>query len=189
MKRVANILDNDKNKGIDFIVHVKNEEQLNDLISVLIERQFEIQPPIIEETLADWMRDVAKEEEYDTCFRLRNREDDRCVAYNPSIEHWRLFCNDILEIINNELEFNEGEYSIEDAKIEAKKLYREFTEDKTILKLFDYDVNLSNDEIKDKIGLILKYDKDKKLKKYGIIIRLGSQKNSYWEIVDKALQE
>ena len=29
----------------------------------------------------------------------------------------------------------------------------------------------------------------KKLKKYGIIIRLGSQKNSYWEIVDKALQE
>ena len=28
----------------------------------------------------------------------------------------------------------------------------------------------------------------KKLKKYGII-RLGSQKNSYWEIVDKALQE
>ena len=53
MKRVANILDNEKNKGIDFIVHVKNEEQLNDLISVLIERQFEIQPPIIEETLAD----------------------------------------------------------------------------------------------------------------------------------------
>ena len=29
----------------------------------------------------------------------------------------------------------------------------------------------------------------KKLKKYGIIIRLGSQKNSYWEIVDKDLQE
>lgn len=161
MKRVANILNNDKNEGIDFIVHVKNEEQLNDLISVLIERQFEIQPPIIEETLADWMRSAAKEEGYDTCFRIRNREDNRCVAYNPSIEHWRLFCNDILEIINNELEFNEGEYSIEDAKIEAKKLYREFIEDKTILKLFDYDVNLSNDEIKDKIGLMLKYDKTK----------------------------
>ena len=102
-----------------------------------------------------------KREGYDTCFRIRNREDNRCVAYNPSIEHWRLFCNDILEIINNELEFNEGEYSIEDAKIEAKKLYREFIEDKTILKLFDYDVNLSNDEIKDKIGLMLKYDKTK----------------------------
>ena len=40
MKRVANILDNDKNKGIDFIVHVKNEEQLNDLISVFLGSSF-----------------------------------------------------------------------------------------------------------------------------------------------------
>ena len=61
----------------------------------------------------------------------------------------------------SKLEFNEGEYSIEDTKIEAKKLYKEFTEDKTILKIFDYDVNLSNDEIKDKIGSMLKYNKDK----------------------------
>lgn len=160
MKRVANILDNEKNKGIDFIVHVKNEEQLNDLISVLIERQFEIQPPIIEETLADWMRGVAKEEEYDTCFRLRNRKDDRCVAYNPSIEHWRLFCNDILEMNNGKLEFNEGKYSLQDARIEANKLYKYMKDDSVTLDLFELDTNADDKDIINKIVSLVGFSKE-----------------------------
>lgn len=160
MKRVANILDNEKNKGIDFIVHVKNEEQLNDLISVLIERQFEIQPPIIEETLADWMRGVAKEDGYDLCFRIRNRENDKCVAYNPSVEHWRLFCNDILEMNNGKLEFNEGKYSLQDARIEANKLYKYMKDDSVTLDLFELDTNADDKDIINKIVSLVGFSKE-----------------------------
>ena len=60
-----------------------------------------------------------------------------------------------------------------------------------IIKLLSEDHQLSAVKLAEKIGVASRNIENniKKLKKYGIIIRLGSQKNSYWEIVDKALQE
>ena len=96
------------------------------------------------------MEDIGKDDNYDTCFRIRNRKDDRCVAYNPSVEHWRMFCNDIFEIRNGELEFNEGDYTLETAKIEAKKIFNE-TEDEVYgsanRNTFGFTKKMSEDEI------------------------------------------
>lgn len=162
MRRIENILDNEKNIGLDFVVHVKNESELNDLIEVLIEREFCIQVSLdlYPNQLDVWMKRIAAEEGYDLCFRIRNRADDKCVAYNPSVEHWRLFCNDILEIIDGELEFNEGKYSLDDAKIDAKKLYEDMKEDASSLQMFDLSKNATDAEIMDKIVSLIGYSKE-----------------------------
>ncbi len=68
------------------------------------------------------MEETAAEDNYDTCFRIRNREYDRFVAYNPSVEHWRMFCNDILKIRDKNLENNDGYYSKEASAIETAKV-------------------------------------------------------------------
>lgn len=125
MKRLDRIVNDEKNIGLDFIVHIKNKEELNDLIDVLTKNHFKIQLALeySPNELKRWMEDIGVEEDYDTCFRIRNRENDKCIAHNPSIEHWRVFCNDIFEIRNGELDFNEGDYTLEAAKIEAKKIF------------------------------------------------------------------
>lgn len=125
MKRIKGIIENKENIGKDFIVHVQNKEELEELAEILTETDFEIQFTFKEQTLKEWMEEIAEDDNYDTCFRIRNRQDDKCVTYNPSIEHWRKFCNDILEIKNGELVFHEGEYTIEESKIEAKKIWNE----------------------------------------------------------------
>ncbi len=109
---------------MDFVVHIQNQNELEDLIDVLEKLGFEIQLSLKEQTLRDWMEELAEEKNYDTCFRIRNREDDKCVAYNPSVEHWRVFYNDILEIRNGNLEYNEGFYTREAAEIETEKVWR-----------------------------------------------------------------
>lgn len=124
MKRLEKIIKDERNIGLDFIVHIQNKNELEDLIEVLTKLEFEIQLSLKEQTLREWMEEVAKEENYDTCFRIRNREDDKCVAHNPSVEHWRIFYNDILEIRNGSLEYNEGDYTREAAKIEAEKVWK-----------------------------------------------------------------
>lgn len=107
MKRLEKIIKDERNVGLDFIVHIQNENELNDLINVLTRCNFEIQFALEYSSgeLKRWMEDIGRDYNYDTCFRVRNREDDKCVAYNPSIEHWRCFCNDIFEICNGELDF------------------------------------------------------------------------------------
>lgn len=162
MNRIGRILENENNIGKDFVVHIKNENELNELIDVLMSHNFNIQLSInfSPERLDLWMKDIAKEDGNDLCFRIRNREDDKCVAYNPSIEHWRLFCNDILEIINGELEFNEGNYSLDDARIEAKKLYKDMKDDNPSLDLFGLSVNANDEEIMDKIVSLVGYTKE-----------------------------
>lgn len=77
---------------------------------------------------------TAKEDNYDTCFRIRNREDDKCVAYNPSIEHWRLYCNNIIEFEHGEIIFNEGKYTRLTAEIEAKKIINNIKEGEKVLE-------------------------------------------------------
>ena len=50
---------------------------------------------------------------------------------------------------------------------------------------------LSAVKLAEKIGVASRNIENniKKLKEYGILIRYGSPKNGYWEIVDKELQE
>ena len=116
------ILSKKENLNIDFVVHIKNETELNNLINVLEANKFTIEFNLFNENIREWMLRVAKEDKFNTCFRIKNREDDKCVAYNPSIEHWRLYCNNIIEFENGEIVFNEGKYTKETAEIEADKI-------------------------------------------------------------------
>ena len=131
---IDKILGNEKNINVDFVVHVTSFEQLNSVITVLEKRNFVIQFKLFDETLRDCMMRTAKEDNYDTCFRIRNREDDKCVAYNPSIEHWRLYCNNIIEFEHGEIIFNEGKYTRLTAEIEAKKIINNIKEGEKILE-------------------------------------------------------
>ncbi len=124
MKRLEAIITDRSNLGTDFIVHVQNKRELDDLAYVLEKTNFEIEFSLQEQTLREWMEEAAAEEGYDTCFRIRNRADGRCVAYNPSVEHWRRFCNNIIEIRRGELEYNEGDYTREAAGIETEKIWK-----------------------------------------------------------------
>ena len=121
-EKIEKILSDERNTNIDFVVHIKNEEELNVLIEVLEKYNFFIQFTCINETLREWMNRTALENNYDTCFRIRNRENDKCVAYNPSLEHWRLWCNDIIEFENDEIVFFEGKYNRSTAEVEAEKI-------------------------------------------------------------------
>lgn len=106
------------------------------------------------------MKDIAKEDGFDLCFRIRNRKDDKCVAYNPSVEHWRIFGYDILENINGKLKINDGKYSLEDAKIEANKLYKDMKDDSITLDLFELDTNADDEDIINKIISLVEYTKE-----------------------------
>lgn len=150
MKRLEKIINDERNMGLDFIVHIQNKNELEDLIEVLTKLEFQIQLSLKEQTLKEWMEELAKEENYDTCFRIRNRKDDRCVAYNPSVEHWRMFCSDIFENRNGELEFNEGNYDLNSARIEAKRIWKLINEENfgdTHFSRFGFSTKTSEKEI------------------------------------------
>ncbi len=149
MKRIDKIINNKANLGIDFIVHIQNKAEFDELVQVLTNNGFDIQfcltPDI---SLKSWMETIAREYDYDTCFRIRNRINDKSVAYNPSVEHWRKFCNDILEIRNGELEFNEGKYTLKTAKIESEKIWHELQDNKNVaLNLFGFPQNITKEEV------------------------------------------
>lgn len=163
MKEAINkILENKNNIGLDFVVHVRNEKELSDLINVLMKHNFcaQLSFEFSPEQIDLWMKDIAKEDRYDLCFRIRNRENDKCVAYNPSVEHWRLFCNDILEMNNGKLEFNEGKYSLQDARIEANKLYKDMKDNSITLDLFELDTNADDKDIINKIVSLVGFSKE-----------------------------
>ena len=148
MKRLEKIINDERNIGLDFVVHIQNKNELGDLIEVLTKIGFEIQLSLEYDNLKNWMEDIGRDDNYDTCFRIRNREDDKCVAYNPSIEHWRMFCNDIFEIRNGELEFNEGDYDLDSAKIETEKIWTEMQNSREfIIDLFGFKEGISKEEI------------------------------------------
>lgn len=162
MNKISKILENKDNAGVDFVVHIKSENELNDLIDVLKSHHFKVQFAFdfSPEEIDLWMKDVAKENGFDLCFRIRNRENDKCVAYNPSVEHWRLFCNDILEMNNGELKFNKGKYSLQDARIEANKLYKDMKDDSVTLDLFELDTNADDEDIINKIVSLVGFSKE-----------------------------
>lgn len=136
MKRIDKILDNKENINIDFAVHVKNQNELKDLIEILQKHGFKIELNLFDENLSIWMFRVAQEDKYDTCFRIRNRENDKCVAWNPSIEHWRSYCRDIIELENGEIVFNEGEYTQQAAETEADKIISDIAQSSYLKKIY-----------------------------------------------------
>lgn len=133
-----------KNPNAEFVVHTTNKQQLDSLVTALEELGFEYAVPL--GTIREMAESFAREDGYDGCWRISR---ERGVAYNPSIEHWRLFTNDIVEIRNNKIAFHEGYTSRESAKIEENKLRRAFADDvdgEVNLKLFGLE-NRSTEEI------------------------------------------
>lgn len=128
MEQIDRILSDPQNNNMDFVVHIKRQDELNDLIRILEKYKFIIELNLFSESLDEWMRRAAESDKYDTCFRIKNRENGKCVAWNPSIEHWRLYCKDIIELENGEIIFNEGNYTQETAEIEAGKIMEEIAE-------------------------------------------------------------
>lgn len=113
-----------KNSGLEFVVHTKNKQQLDELVAALEELDFEYAVPL--GTIREMAEQFALEDGYDGCWRISR---ERGVAYNPSVEHWKLFTNDIVEIRNNEIAFHEGYLTREDAQIEENKLRKAFADD------------------------------------------------------------
>lgn len=128
MKQIDGILNNPQNIDTDFVVHIKSQDELNDLIGILEKHKFTIELDLFSESLGEWMRKTAESDKYDTCFRIENRKNDKCVAWNPSIEHWRLYCKDIIELENGKIIFHEGKYTQSTAEIEADKIIEEIAE-------------------------------------------------------------
>lgn len=133
-----------KNPNTEFVVHIKNKQQLDELVAVLEELGFEYAVPL--GTIREMAERFVREDGYDGCWRVSC---ERGVAYNPSVEHWKLFTNDIVEIQNGEIAFHEGYCTHEDAEIEKNKLRRAFFDDEdreVNLKLFGLE-NRSPEEI------------------------------------------
>lgn len=128
LEQINRILNNPQNINTDFVIHIKSQNELNELIRILEKHKFEIELNLFSESLGEWMKRAGETDKYNTCFRIKNRENDKCVAWNPSIEHWRLYCKDIIELENGEIVFNEGKYTQETAEIEAGKIMEEIEE-------------------------------------------------------------
>lgn len=133
-----------KNPGVEFVVHTQNKRELDALVAVLEELGFEYAIPL--GTISEMAEDFVREDGYDGCWRVSR---ERGVAYNPSVEHWKFFTNDIVEIQNGEIVFHDGYVSAEAARIEENKLRKAFFEDENsadALRLFGLE-SLSAEDI------------------------------------------
>lgn len=125
----------EKNKGVDFVVHVKTKEELDELITALEDLEFEYTVPFLG-SLREMADNFVADDGYDGCWRI---SEAKGIAYNPSIEHWRFFTSDIVEVRNGEFLFHDSYSTIEEAQIEAEKLWKDFTDEEEAaihLKLF-----------------------------------------------------
>lgn len=94
MNRIRKIIEN--NKGIDFVVMTHNEEEFETLRDILIELDYEYAVPL--DTLFNMMNSIVEDNGYDIGWRI---SESRGVAYNESVEHWKQYYSDILEINQN----------------------------------------------------------------------------------------
>lgn len=113
----------EKNSDIDFVVHVRTKEELDALITALEELGFEYAIPV--GSLQELAEQFVANDGYDGCWRISA---SRGIAYNDSVEHWKQFINDIVEIQDGKIQFHEGYVTLEDAQIEEKKLWKAFTD-------------------------------------------------------------
>lgn len=91
MERIKDIIL--KNKGIEFVVVVKNEKEHIALRDVLSELNF--MPSIVDVPIHEFMDSIAFAEGFANCWRV---SETRGVAWNPSILHWRQYYSDIIGI-------------------------------------------------------------------------------------------
>ena len=95
-----------------------------------------------------------------------------------------------VELFRSSFPMTNGKESIGEASEVVWRTDLNNTQQK-IIKLLSEDHQLSAVKLAKKIGVASRNIENniKKLKEYGILIRHGSPKNGYWEIVDKDLQE
>lgn len=113
-----------KNPDVDFVVHITSKQQLDELVSVLEELGFEFIVPSFG-TIRQMAEAFVREDGYDGCWRVSR---ERGVSYYPSIEHWRLYTNNIVELRNGEIVSHEY-ISAEDVEIEKNKLRKTFLDE------------------------------------------------------------
>lgn len=94
MKRIKDIIA--KNPGISFVVMTKNKEEFETLRDILIELNYE--PSIPLDSLENMMNSAAEDTNYNCGWRI---SEDRGIAWNESLEHWREYYADILAINDN----------------------------------------------------------------------------------------
>ena len=115
----------EKNPDIEFVIHTRSAEELEELVTALEQLGYEFCLPFLG-TIREKAAEFSAEDGPDGCWRI---SPEKTVSYNPSVEHWRLYTNDIAEKRDGEIGFNEGNYTPEDAAIEKRKLAFQFFED------------------------------------------------------------
>lgn len=125
MWRIAKIIKNNPNTS--FAVHIQNESEFVGLVKTLEQVGCTIQfNPCEISDLRGWMEELAKEYDYDICFRINENKE---VAANPSIEHWRVYCGNIIEKRGHELKVHNRDYTAYGAEVEAEKILEQLAED------------------------------------------------------------
>lgn len=94
MNRIRKIIEN--NKGIEFVVMTHNKEEFETLRDILVELDYEYIIPL--DTLYTMMNNVVEDDGYNIGWRI---SESRGIAYNESVEHWKQYYSDILEINQN----------------------------------------------------------------------------------------
>ena len=94
MKRIKSIIEN--NKGIEFVVITHNKEEFETLRDILVELDYEYAIPLA--PLYEMMNNIVEDDGYNIGWRI---SESRGIAYNESIEHWKQYYSDILEINRN----------------------------------------------------------------------------------------
>lgn len=125
MWRIARVMKDNPNES--FAVHIQDESDLMELIKVFEKMECTIQFDTCEVSdLKGWMEEKAEEYNYDCCFRVNK---DKEVAFNPSIEHWRVHGYEILEKRGHDIAFHNRDYTPYEASIEAEKILEQLEED------------------------------------------------------------
>ena len=94
MNRIKKIIEN--NKGIEFVVITHNKEEFEVLRDILVELDYEYSIPLA--PLFEMMNDIVENDGYNIGWRI---SESRGIAYNESVEHWKQYYSDILEINQN----------------------------------------------------------------------------------------
>jgi hypothetical protein len=135
----------EKNEGAEFVVHVQSEAELEELVTALEALDYEFALPFLG-TIREMAESFREEDGADGCWRISR---EKGVAYNNSVEHWRFFTNNIVEMRDGSIEYNDGDYDEQAAALEKEKLRHAFFEDEDkayARQLFGF-ADSSDDEI------------------------------------------
>ena len=91
MERIRQIIED--NKGVDFVVMTHNSDEFEILRDILVDMKYEAAIPLA--PLKEMMDNAAEESNYQCGWRI---SEGRGVSWNESVEHWKYYYADILEI-------------------------------------------------------------------------------------------